>query len=67
MVLGYYFCLSNYQTNFMSEQKTSTAKYWLPAIISIGVTVGLLIVTPQFFWVTLPFAGAFTAKAMDVI
>jgi hypothetical protein len=51
----------------MSDNSTSTAKYWLPAILSIGVTVALLVFTPQFFWVTLPFAGAFTAKAMNVI
>ncbi len=51
----------------MTEQTTSQGKYWLGAIVFVGITVALLLTLPQFFWVTLPFAGAFTAKAFNVI
>ena len=51
----------------MSEQTTSRGKYWLGSIVFVGITVALLFIAPQFFWVTLPFAGVFSAKALDVI
>ncbi|MEY4876421.1 MAG: hypothetical protein RI955_1080 [Bacteroidota bacterium] len=39
-------------------------------ILALGFTAGvilLLVFAPQFFWVLLPFAGVFLAKAFNVI
>ena len=39
-------------------------------ILGLGFTAGvlaLLVFAPQFFWVLLPFAGVFLAKAFNVI
>ena len=51
----------------MAEEKKSRAKYWVLFLISAAAFATLLVVKPEFFWVTIPFVGTFAAQAMDVI
>jgi hypothetical protein len=41
--------------------------YWLGFLVSTAVMIWLLAFHPQWFWVMLPFVGAFLVKALDVI
>ena len=44
---------------------TSTGKYWIYFFISLIVTIGFLIVLPEWFWVVLPFLFTALVKAFD--
>jgi len=44
---------------------TSTGKYWIYFLISLIVTIGFLVVLPEWFWVPLPFLFTTLVKAFD--
>ena len=44
---------------------TSTGKYWLMTLLSLIVTIGLLWMKPEWFWVPLPFLLTGFVKAMN--
>lgn len=44
---------------------TSTKTYWLYFFISLLVTIGFLILLPEWFWVVLPFLFTSLVKAFD--
>ena len=44
---------------------TSTGKYWIYFLISLVVTIGFLIILPEWFWVALPFLFTALVKAFD--
>jgi hypothetical protein len=51
----------------MSTEKSYRGLFAIGAIISIAAVVIMMIVMPAGFWIFLPFAVAFTGKALDII
>jgi hypothetical protein len=41
--------------------------YWILFLISAALMVLLLVFSPAWFWVMLPFTGTFLVKALNVI
>lgn len=48
----------------MTAGAESVKMYWLYTIISLVVTLGFLVVKPEWFWVPLPFLCTYFVKAM---
>ncbi|MFT6333430.1 MAG: hypothetical protein ACJATI_000157 [Halioglobus sp.] len=44
---------------------TSTKTYWVYFFVSLLVTIGFLVVWPEWFWVPLPFLFTSLVKAFD--
>ncbi|MDB9914357.1 hypothetical protein OAD00_00730 [Saprospiraceae bacterium] len=40
-------------------------KYWLYFAVSLLLTIGFLIILPEWFWVMLPFLLTYFVQAMD--
>ena len=51
----------------MSEAKKSNGIYWVGSLAAIAAVILMLIYMPAGFWIFLPFAVAFTGKALDII
>ncbi|MEL6720246.1 MAG: hypothetical protein AAFO82_21850 [Bacteroidota bacterium] len=49
----------------MAETTKSTGKYWLYFAVTLAITVAMLILTPAWFWVALPFPITYFVLAMD--
>jgi hypothetical protein len=49
----------------MTETASSNKLNWLLTIISLAATIGLLVVSPEWFWVGLPFVTTYFVKAMN--
>jgi len=49
----------------MSTTTKSTVKYWLYFAVSLLLTIGFLIILPEWFWVMLPFLLTYFVQAMD--
>lgn len=47
----------------MTSAKETSRKYWIYTFISLIAFILLLIVLPEFFWVSLPFLLTFGVKA----
>lgn len=52
-------------SNTTMATATSTGKYWIMTLVSFVVTVGFLIIAPEWFWVPLPFLLTGFVKAMN--
>lgn len=48
----------------MEQSQSSTTTAWLLFLVSTIATVALLVVRPEWFWVTLPFMLTYLVKAM---
>ena len=48
-------------------ESTSKRTDWLLTLVSLAVTVALLIVAPEWFWVALPFLLTYFVRAMDAM
>jgi hypothetical protein len=55
------------QHNAPSEQKESTAKYWLLFLVSTALLIFMMIFVNEWFWVVLPFSLTSLVKALRVI
>ena len=51
----------------METTKKDTRKYWLLFLVSLVINVLMLIFTPEWCWVPLPFVLTFLVLAMDVV
>ncbi len=51
----------------MSERTDSTKTDWLIFLASTAVTVAMLIYTPAWFWVPLPFVLTYLTKALKAL
>lgn len=49
------------------EAKQSTAKYWVLCFFWLAIMIALLIFYRQFFWLALPGAATYFAKAMNIM
>jgi hypothetical protein len=48
----------------MEQVKNSTIMDWLFFLVSTVITVALLVVAPEWFWVPLPFVLTFLVRAL---
>jgi hypothetical protein len=48
----------------MEQVKNSTIMDWLFFLVSTVITVALLVVAPEWFWVPLPFVLTYLVRAM---
>lgn len=48
----------------MEQANSSTIMDWLLFLVSTVVTIGLLVVAPEWFWVPLPFVLTYLVRAM---
>ena len=55
------------ETEVNQDKDKNRNLYWLITLISLGVGVGLLIVLPSFFWITLPFFFTYFVKAIGMM
>ena len=55
----------SYNITTMSSTTKSTVKYWLYFAVSLILTIGFLIILPEWFWVMLPFLLTYFVQAMD--
>jgi hypothetical protein len=51
----------------MSQPDNKKRTYWMLTIIFTVITVGMLFVLPEWFWVPLPFMLTYGVYAMDVV
>jgi hypothetical protein len=51
----------------MNIENLPSSTNWILGLAFTAGVVALLVFAPQFFWVLLPFAGTFLAKAFNVI
>ncbi len=49
----------------MENTKKNTGRYWLLFLVSLGIIIAMLIFTPAWFWIPLPFVLTFFVKALD--
>jgi len=49
----------------MSEATASRGIFWIITLVSLVVTIGFLVVAPEWFWVPLPFLLTGFVKAMN--
>jgi len=48
-------------------EKGDKAKYWLITLVSAAACIGLLIFSPEWFWLTLPFLLTYFVKAIGLM
>lgn len=48
----------------MEQAKSSTMMDWAFFAVSTAATIALLVVSPEWFWVPLPFSLTYLVKAM---
>jgi hypothetical protein len=51
----------------MESAKKSKAFAWLMFLVFSVITIGMLIMVPEWFWVPLPFMLTYFVQAMDVM
>lgn len=51
----------------MNTEKTSNSKIWLLFVVSLVVTLVMLVMVPQWFWLALPFPLTFLVQAMRLM
>ncbi len=51
----------------MNAEKSSTRLHWILFFISTAVMLAMLVLTPQWFWLVLPFSCTFLVQAMDLM
>lgn len=49
----------------MGQDAAATRKYWTYFIVTTIITLVLLVVIPEWFWVTLPFPLTYLVMALD--
>ncbi len=49
----------------MTSNEKNLGKYWIYFTISVLLTVGFLLVKPEWFWVMLPFVCTYFIQALD--
>ena len=54
-------------SDLTNEKKDNKGMHWMITIVSLVACVGLIIVAPEWFWVTLPFLLTSFVKAIDMI
>ena len=55
------------ETEVTTEKKENKGLYWLITLVSAAACVGLLIFSPAWFWLTLPFLFTYFVKAIDMM
>jgi hypothetical protein len=55
------------ETEINNEKKENTKLYWLITLVSAAACVGLLIYSPEWFWLTLPFLFTYFVKAIGMM
>ena len=55
------------ETEVTTEKKENKGLYWLITLVSAAACVGLLIFSPEWFWLTLPFLFTYFVKAIDIV
>ncbi len=51
----------------VTYEKGSKAKYWMITLVSAIACVALLILSPEWFWLTLPFLLTYFVKAIGMM
>ena len=49
------------------DTKSNKGRTWMLFLVSLVVTLILLVITPQWFWLVLPFPLTFLVQAMDAM
>jgi hypothetical protein len=69
MAKKYYVC--GLQKRLMETEVTTENKnkglYWVITLVSAAACAGLLIFSPEWFWLTLPFLFTYFVKAIDMM
>jgi hypothetical protein len=56
------------ETRVTTESKNDNPRlYWMITLVSLVACITLVILAPEWFWVTLPFLLTFFVKALDMI
>src|SRR5688572_26103261 len=63
----YFFYVCPMETQVNTEPKENRRLYWMITLVSLVACVGLIIVSPEWFWVTLPFLLTFFVKAIGMM
>jgi hypothetical protein len=50
-----------------SEEKGNVRTYWLITLVSLVACVALVILSPEWFWLTLPFLFTYFVKAIGMM
>ncbi|MCB9340569.1 MAG: hypothetical protein H6577_20790 [Lewinellaceae bacterium] len=51
----------------MNAEKSSNTINWILFVVFTVIVVAMLFLTPQWFWLLLPFPLTFLVKALDVM
>ncbi len=57
--------INKYNSDTMEAQK-NTKKYWIYCFAWLAIMIALMFVYREFFWLALPGAATYFAKAMDI-
>ncbi len=49
------------------EQNANKGLYWLITLVSLVACIALIILAPEWFWLTLPFLLTYFVKALDMM
>lgn len=55
------------ETQLNSEKRENRGLYWLITLVSLVACIALIVVSPEWFWLTLPFLFTFLVKALDMM
>ncbi len=55
------------ESHVNTENKENRGLYWLIFLVSLVACIGLIIVSPEWFWLTLPFLFTFLVKALGMM
>jgi plastocyanin domain-containing protein len=59
--------VTDMESHVNTENKENRGLYWLIALVSLVACIGLIIVSPEWFWLTLPFLFTFLVKALGMM
>lgn len=55
------------ETQIDRPNNSNRRTYWLITLVSLVACVTLIVLSPEWFWVTLPFLLTFFVKAIDMM
>lgn len=55
------------ETELNPEKQENRGLYWLITLVSLVACIALIIVSPEWFWLTLPFLLTFLVKALGMM
>jgi fatty acid desaturase len=55
------------ETEINNEQKENRGLYWMITLVALVACIGFLLLSPEWFWLTLPFLFTYFVKAIGMM